>query len=97
MDWEYSLGGTAVAVSVRLRGGEIVEERPWGRASMELLADAEPWRAFRWRDGQKHYSGTYWSSTVRGHVIYESRLELARLLYADFDHKVNRPGSRRGS
>ena len=25
-----------------------------------------------------------------GHVIYESRLELARLLYADFDPSVNR-------
>jgi hypothetical protein len=38
--------------------------------------------------GQKHYSGTYWSSTVSGPVIYESRLELARLLFADFDHRV---------
>lgn len=49
---------------------------------------AEPWRTFRWYHGQKHYSGTYWSCTVRGHVIYESRLELARLLYADFDPAV---------
>ena len=40
--------------------------------------------------GQKHYSGTYWSATEHGHVIYESRLELARLLYADFDPSVNR-------
>ena len=37
-----------------------------------------------------HYSGTYWSATERGHVIYESRLELARLLFADFDASVNR-------
>ncbi|MGW8884618.1 TnsA-like heteromeric transposase endonuclease subunit [Streptomyces sp. NPDC055749] len=49
---------------------------------------AAPWRSFRWYQGQKHYSGTYWSSTMRGHVVYESRLELARLLYADFDHLV---------
>src|SRR5574337_755396 len=35
-------------------------------------------------------SGTYWSSTERSHVIYESRLELARLLYADFDTAVHR-------
>lgn len=38
--------------------------------------------------GQKHYSGSYWSSTQADHVIYESRLELARLLYADFDRDV---------
>ncbi|GGT73592.1 hypothetical protein P6B95_00195 [Streptomyces atratus] len=35
--------------------------------------------------GQKHYSGSYWSSTQSDYVIYESRLELARLLYADSD------------
>jgi hypothetical protein len=33
---------------------------------------------------------TYWSATERGHVIYESRLELARLLFADFDTSVKR-------
>ncbi|MFV8160555.1 TnsA-like heteromeric transposase endonuclease subunit [Mycobacterium sp. 134] len=49
------------------------------------LANAAPWRTFRWHRGQKHYSGTYWSSTVGRHVIYESRLELSRLLFADFD------------
>ncbi|MCG5213373.1 TnsA-like heteromeric transposase endonuclease subunit [Streptosporangium sp. KLBMP 9127] len=38
--------------------------------------------------GQKHYSGTYWSATQCDHVIYESRLELARLLFADFDTSV---------
>jgi TnsA endonuclease N terminal len=54
------------------------------------LGGADPWRTFRWVKGQKHYSGTYWSATEAGHVIYESRLELARLLYADFDKKVNR-------
>jgi hypothetical protein len=30
----------------------------------------------------------YWSSTMRDHVVYESRLELTRLLYADFDQDV---------
>jgi hypothetical protein len=49
-----------------------------------------PWRTFRWYHGQKHYSGTYWSSTEESHVIYESCLELARLLYADFDGAVRR-------
>lgn len=33
-------------------------------------------------------SGSYWSATMSDHVIYESRLELARLLYADFDRAV---------
>ncbi|MEV7787614.1 TnsA-like heteromeric transposase endonuclease subunit [Streptomyces sp. NPDC088106] len=53
-----------------------------------MLYAAEPWRTFRWYMGQQHYSGSYWSSTQSDHVIYESRLELARLLYADFDRDV---------
>jgi hypothetical protein len=63
---------------------------PWSGAGSAALAGAAPWRRFRWVTGQKHYSGTYWSTTEHGHVIYESRLELARLLYADFDPRVNR-------
>lgn len=43
---------------------------------------------FRWRQGQAHYSGWYWCATTGGHVVYESRLELARLLLADFDSDV---------
>jgi len=50
---------------------------------------AVPWRTFRWYYGQRHYSGTYWSSTERDHVIYESRLELANLVLADFDPTVH--------
>lgn len=50
--------------------------------------DVVPWREFRWRHGQAHYSGLYWSSTTGGHVAYESRLELSRLLLADFDPEV---------
>lgn len=61
-----------------------------GEVTCDALAGAAPWRTFRWVKGQKHYSGTYWSATEAGHVIYESRLELARLLYADFDPSVNR-------
>src|SRR5699024_8895744 len=71
---------------------------PTGDVSTVALADvdpvtlvtAHPWREFRWRAGQKHYSGTYWSATEGRHVIYESRLELARLLFADFDGSVHR-------
>jgi hypothetical protein len=45
-----------------------------------LLADFEgsvPWRVFRSRHGQAHLSGSYWAATTGGHVVYESRLELA--------------------
>ena len=52
------------------------------------LYAAVPWRTFRWYFGQRHYSGTYWSATKHDHVIYESRLELAALLLADFDRAV---------
>jgi hypothetical protein len=40
------------------------------------------------RHGQAHYSGSYASATTGGFVVYESRLELARLLLADFDPQV---------
>ncbi|GAB3767446.1 TnsA-like heteromeric transposase endonuclease subunit [Microlunatus parietis] len=53
-----------------------------------ILVAGSPWRTFRWRHGQPHYSGWYWSSTVGAHVVYESRLELARLLLADFDPEI---------
>ena len=38
--------------------------------------------------GQLHYPGYFWSATMSAHVVYESRLELARLLLADFDRDV---------
>jgi hypothetical protein len=80
-------GGSAV-VEPRLhyrdvKGTEHICTLVDARAGM--LADASPWRPFRWHHGQRHYSGTYWCATTRGHVVYESRLELARLILADFD------------
>ncbi|WP_420801643.1 TnsA-like heteromeric transposase endonuclease subunit [Pseudofrankia asymbiotica] len=45
---------------------------------------------FRWRRGQPHYSGWYWSAVMGGHVGYESRLELAWLLLADRDRRLRR-------
>lgn len=54
----------------------------------EVLAAGRPWRVFRWHRGQAHYSGWYWSATMAGHVVYESRLELARLMLADQDPRV---------
>lgn len=81
--------GPAVAVSFRLRDGTIGEDLPWTTVSVDLLRSANPWRRFRWRRGQKHYSGSYWSATARDYVIYKSRLELSRLLFADFDPSVH--------
>lgn len=59
-----------------------------GGSLLRTLYEAAPWRTFRWYYGQRHYSGSYWSATQRDHVIYESRLELAALLFADYDQSV---------
>ncbi|MGY1947655.1 hypothetical protein [Nocardia asiatica] len=80
------LASASVPVRQPSDGGELAV--PWDWATVEILAEAAPWRTFRWCAGQKHYSGTYWAATVQGHVIYESRLELARLLFADFASDV---------
>ncbi|MFJ7591513.1 TnsA-like heteromeric transposase endonuclease subunit [Streptomyces sp. NPDC097617] len=79
----------AVAVSVRFQDGKSVEDLSWADTSVDLLGSAAPWRTFRWYREQKHYSGTYWSATTRDHVIYESRLELTKVLFADFDPSVH--------
>jgi hypothetical protein len=63
---------------------------PWTLVGLDSLMSASPWRTFRWHRGQRHYSGSFWSATERDLVIYESRLELARLLFADFDRSVQR-------
>lgn len=76
--------GTKAEVCFRRPDGR-VEARPSESVAALSLQSAAPWRAFRWYSGQKHYSGMYWAATVGVHVIYESRLELARLLFADFD------------
>lgn len=85
-------GGRPGSARVFVRRGDSLDEvcATWEHASLDLLGSAVPWRTFRWYRGQKHYSGTYWSSTEHAHVIYESRLELARLLFADFDPQVRR-------
>lgn len=74
-------------MSVRLRDG-MVSERPLGQVMAGQIVSAVPWRMTRSARGQAHYPGYYWSATTGGHVIYESRLELARLLLADFDPDV---------
>ncbi len=65
-------------VSFRTESG-VAEDEPWTAVGSARLSDTVPWRTFRWYKGQRHYSGMYWSATMRDHVIYESRLELTRL------------------
>jgi hypothetical protein len=79
----------SVTASVRGADGTAVEDCVWDTVPVEVLTAAAPWRTFRWYLGQRHYSGAFWSSTQRDHVIYESRLELAVLLSADFDASVS--------
>jgi hypothetical protein len=78
-----------VAVSCRRERDEVLEDLDWQRVSVDTLASSAPWRTFRWYYGQRHYSGSYWSARVQDHVIYESRLELSHLLFADFDPSVS--------
>lgn len=80
----------SVSVHFRCSVDESAVVCPWSVVEAGMLMSALPWRTFRWRQGQKHYSGTFWSATENDHVIYESRLELARLLFADFDASVRR-------
>ena len=47
-----------------------------------------PVREFRWYKGRLHYSGWYWCAKSGRLVVYESRLELARIMLADFDPDV---------
>ena len=77
--------------NISLRSEDSLKESciEWDHASLELIGNAVPWRQRNIRHGQKH-SGTYWSATDQAHVVYESRLELTRLLFADFDPAVSR-------
>jgi predicted phosphoserine aminotransferase len=62
-----SAASTAATTTVRFRTAPNVEVSSVALvdADPNVLASARPWREFRWRAGQKHYSGTYWSATAR--------------------------------
>jgi hypothetical protein len=75
-------------LSIRLQSGDVVDT-VMRDVTSAMMRDAVPWRTFRMRYGQPHYSGTYWCATVDDHVIHESRLELSRLMVADFDPSVH--------
>lgn len=78
----------SVLLDIRRPDGSAVEDVTWASLGPDHFMETLPWRMFRWFHGQKHYSGAYWSATTRDHVIYESRLEPAHLLLADFDSAV---------
>jgi len=77
-----------VRIQYRSSNGEAVHAT-LDRVVLSELAGGLPVREFRWYRGRKHYSGWYWSSTTGGLVAYESRLELARIMLADFAPDVN--------
>jgi hypothetical protein len=76
-----------VLVRYRCADGEFAESR-LDRVAVDLLINSLPVREFRWFRGRRFYSGWYWSATTTRLVAYESRLELARILLADFDRSV---------
>ncbi|MFD7845223.1 TnsA-like heteromeric transposase endonuclease subunit [Nocardia sp. NPDC059764] len=84
-----SVASPAGEIVFKRAGDDVEIARPFAEISTDVLVKALPWRTFRWYYGQWHYSGFYWSATQQAHVIYESRLELARLMFADFDRSVN--------
>jgi len=74
-------------VSLRMADGSSASRPLWEVQARQVVRGV-PWRAARSVRGQAHFPGFFWSATMSGHVIYESRLELARLLLADFDRDV---------
>jgi hypothetical protein len=83
------MSAVSATVSFRTKSG-VTEDESWTGVGSAVLSGTVPWRTFRWYKDQRHYSGVYWSATMRDHVVYESRLELARLIFADFDRAVHR-------
>ena len=76
----------SATVSLRMEDGTTTD-RPLNAVTSGLVLAAVPWRTIRSHRGQTHLPGLYWSSTTGGLVVYESRLELARLLLADADRE----------
>jgi hypothetical protein len=87
MSTDCSLNATDVGVTYRAEHGGTVETSLDRVATGDVLAGL-PVREFRWYKGRRHYSGWYWSATTGRLVAYESRLELARIMLADFDPRV---------
>lgn len=75
------------SASIRYADGS-VRTVQFSQVRLADFAESVPWRQFRSVRGQRHYSGTYMAATTGGPVVHESRLELARLMLADFDPVV---------
>lgn len=84
---ESTTRGGKVSVRYRQADGQFVET-DLDRLVVGEVAGGLPVRDFRWYKGRRHYSGWYHAATVGRLVAYESRLELARILLADFDRNV---------
>jgi hypothetical protein len=79
----YDQGAGFVRVRYRSGTGDVVDTT-LDRVDVGEVVAGLPVREFRWVKGQRHYSGWYWSATTGGLVVYESRLEMARIMLADF-------------
>jgi hypothetical protein len=77
-----------VSVRYRAAAGEFVDTT-LDRVSPEDVIAGRPVREFHSYKGRRHYSGWYWAATTRTLLAYESRLELARIMLADFDPDVS--------
>ncbi|MCA2216336.1 hypothetical protein [Jidongwangia harbinensis] len=78
-------GGTVAAVfraQVQIRSDSGVVVVPVEQLRLARFAGSVPWRRWRSHRGQPYLPGCYWAATVADHVVYESRLELERLLLA---------------
>ncbi|GCB45972.1 TnsA-like heteromeric transposase endonuclease subunit [Streptomyces sp. NL15-2K] len=62
--------------------------RPLVDAWAVRFEDVAPVRAFKSYKGQRHLPGLWWSSTVGGHIGYESWLERDHVMLLDFDPSV---------
>lgn len=82
-----STGPVDVVVRYR-RGNGALTQTSLRQLIVEDVVAGLPMREFRSYKGRRHYSGWYWAATTGGHVVYESRLELARLIVADQDSAV---------
>lgn len=80
-------GASAIRLEYRAANGDAIDTF-LDRVVLDELVDSKPVREFRWYQGRKHYSGWYWSSTMERLVVYESRLELARIMLADFAPEI---------
>jgi hypothetical protein len=77
------------SVEVRYKGADReLRMSTLDRVDVDEVLGGLPVREFRWYKGRRFYSGWYWSATGQRLVAYESRLELARIMLADFTPDV---------